>query len=120
MRTVAALLLLTLSFPAVAGGDDIALNELGFLDAIQSIGKSRITELLGDPYRAIEVKNAGGETIGLIWHYQYLNTTEEGEYYKVTELDIVGDRVVTVVFSNADITDSDVVASSMTECPATC
>ncbi len=120
MKTAVALLLMTLSAPAFAAGDDIALNELGFLDAIQSMDKARIAELVGDPYRAIEVKNADGEIIGLIWHFQYLNTTEEGEYYKVTELDIVGDRVVTVVFSNTDITDSDAIASNSMECPITC
>lgn len=120
MKAAAALLLLTLSTPAFAAGDDIALNELGFLDAIQSLDKTRIAELFGDPYRAIEVKNTNGDIVGLIWHFQYLNTTETGEYYKVTELDIVGDRVVTVIFSNTDLADTDTVASNTTECPASC
>lgn len=120
MKTAATLLLLALSTPAFATEDDIARNELGFLDAIQSLDKNRIAELFGDPYRAIEVKNTEGETIGLIWHFQYLNTTETGEYYKVTELDIVGERVVTVVFSNTDLADTAAVASNTMECPATC
>lgn len=120
MKPFIALLPLFLSVPAFSASDDIALNEQGFLDAIHSLDTARLVDLVGEPAHAVEIKNAQGETIGRIWHFQYLNTTEEGEYYKVTELDIVGDRVVQVVFSNADTFDSGTAMAAIEECPKTC
>ena len=123
MKTPSAFLLLTaLTAPASAAEIDIPLNELGFVDAIQKLDKSSITEQLGEPQKVADVKDdVTGEVLGSTWQYEYLNTTEDGEYYKTTELDFVGDRVITVVFINNEIPEAN--ASSEVppnECTPTC
>lgn len=121
MRIIITLLLLTFSSIALAASDDIPLNEKSFVEAVQQMDTSRIQELLGDPDRTIEVKDeASGDIIGQIWHFQYLNTSEEGDYYKGTELDIIGDRVVTVVFTNSEMEVGTPESLSELECPRTC
>jgi hypothetical protein len=108
MRVLATLLLASLSGGAWANSDEIPLNEHEFVERMKSTGKAEIAAKLGEPARAIDVKDdETGEIIGSIWHYQYLNTAENGDYYKTTELDFVGDQVVTVVFSAMDDTGSD-------------
>ena len=105
----------------MAAEQDIPLDEHAFVETIQRLDKARIQELLGDPEHAIEVKDEeSGNVIGQIWQFQYLNTSAEGDYYKATELDFIGDRVVTIVFSNTDLEDSDALSDSSGECPQTC
>jgi len=122
MRPLAALLLFTLSGAVAAANDDIPLNELAFLDKIQTISKATILEQLGDPSNIINIRNRQtNELTGAIWRYRYLNTSEDGDYYKATELDFIGDRVVTVVFINTDFEDADTAAlPADAECPASC
>lgn len=122
MKTPSALLLMALTSPAFAAGNDIPLNELGFVDAIQQLDKASITEQLGEPQKVADVKDdVTGEVLGTTWQYQYLNTTEDGEYYKTTELDFVGDRVITVVFINNEIPEADTTARiPLNECTPTC
>jgi len=100
MKAILAALVLFL--PAVAFADGaLPLDETNFVAAVQNLTKDKIVELLGQPTNAIEVKdNRTGELIGYAWDYDHLNTADNGEYYKTTELDLVGDRVVTIVFSN--------------------
>lgn len=112
MRFLSLFLLLALSGAALAGNDEIPLNELGFIDTIKSASKERIVDQLGEPARMVEVTNENGEVFASIWHYYYLNTTEDGDYYKTTELDFVGDRVVTVVFSNTEPEENGIIAAS--------
>ena len=108
MRVLATLLLASLSGGAWANSDEIPLSEHEFVERIKTTGKAEIVAQLGEPARAIDVKDdETGEIIGSIWHYQYLNTAENGDYYKTTELDFVGDQVVTVVFSAMDDTGSE-------------
>lgn len=100
MRVLAALVLASLPGLAMANNDEIPLSEHAFVDHIKTTGKAEIIAQLGEPARSYDVKDdETGEVMGSIWHYHYLNTAENGEYYKTTELDFVGDRVVTVVFS---------------------
>ena len=122
MKTPSALLLMALTSPAFAAGNEIPLNELGFVDAIQQLDKASITEQLGEPQKVADVKDdVTGEVLGTTWQYQYLNTTEDGEYYKTTELDFVGDRVITVVFINNEIPEADTTARiPLNECTPTC
>jgi len=103
MRVLTAALLVSLSGVAMAGGDEIPLSEHEFVAHIKTADKAQIVEHLGEPARAIDVKDdETGEVMGSIWHYHYLNTAVNGDYYKTTELDFVGDQVVTVVFSTMD------------------
>jgi hypothetical protein len=121
MRHLSLILLLSLPGIALADRNEIPLNELGFVDTIKTAGKARIIEQLGEPARAIDITDNNGEVFGAIWHYHYINTSEQGDYYKTTELDFVGDRVVTIVFSNNDTEADEVMAATPTsECAALC
>jgi hypothetical protein len=103
MRILSALLLLAISCFAAAGDYALPTGEQAFLGEIHSISKSVVLERLGDPGNIMDIRDRdSGEVVGTAWQYHYLNTTEDGDYYKTTELDFVGDRVVTVVFSNTD------------------
>lgn len=109
MKVLAAVLIAGLAGPAFADSEDIPLTEQGFVEQIKVSDKSRIIEHLGKPARAVDITDdTTGEVMGAIWHYYYLNTNDQGEFYKSTELDFVGDRVVTVVFSmmDDDLTDA--------------
>jgi len=106
MRPLAALSLLALTGTALAAEvDSIPTKETAFVDAIQFIPQDRIAELLGDPSRVYTIRNNEGQPVGAIWHYHYVTTTDDGEYYKTTELDFIGDKVTTVVFINSDTED---------------
>jgi hypothetical protein len=121
MRLPSLILLLSLPGIAFADRNEIPLNELGFVDSVKVAGKARIVEQLGEPVKAVDLTDRNGEVFASIWHYHYLNTSEEGDYYKTTELDFVGDQVVTVVFSNNDTEEPEAIAASPgTECPAVC
>jgi hypothetical protein len=108
MRVLATLLLASLSGGAWANGDEIPLGEHEFVERMKTAGKAEIIAHLGEPARAIDVKDEEtGEVIGSIWHYKYLNTAVNGDYYKTTELDFIGDQVVTVVFSAMEDTNDN-------------
>lgn len=114
-----ALWFLAVSTPLFAN-DNLPLDELGFVDAIPAFSKEKLTELLGEPKQKIEVTDdRTGQIIGLIWHYEYLNTNEDGDYYKSTELDLIDDKVVNIIFSNSDVDEIETAASTM-ECTPSC
>jgi hypothetical protein len=103
MRVLTAVILVSVSGLAMASSDEIPLNEHEFVARIKTADKAQIIEHLGEPARAVDVKDEEtGEVMGSIWHYHYLNTAENGDYYKTTELDFIGDQVVTVVFSTME------------------
>ena len=119
MKALLALPLLLL--PIIAGAvGELPTEETAFVDAVQHMRKDKIAEFLGEPANAIEVKDKrSGELIGYIWNYSYINTSPEGDYYKTTELDFVGDRVETIVFSNEDeVAQND--APVQGECDPSC
>lgn len=106
MRRLVALSLLVLTSTALATEvDSIPTKETAFVDAIQYIPQAKIAELLGDPAYIYTIRNKEGQAVGAIWHYHYVTTTDDGEYYKTTELDFVGDKVSTVVFINNSTED---------------
>lgn len=103
MKVLVAILLAGFSVTAIAAGEEIPLTEQEFVDRIKTADKALIVAQLGEPATAVDVTDEEtGQVMGSIWHYHYLNTSNEGEYYKTTELDFVGDRVVTVIFSTSD------------------
>ncbi|MCB5207639.1 hypothetical protein [Methylovorus mays] len=87
--------------PSPATGD-IAVTEKEFVAGISGVDKSKIVEQFGEPSKRDDITNPDGKVIASVWHYHYLNTDEKGAYYKTTELDIVDDKVVMVVFMNHD------------------
>jgi hypothetical protein len=101
--------LMTMIFSSVALADapaiperEISASEQAFLDVVGGLSKEKIMEQFGEPARAEDLTGPDGELIASIWHYDYLNTDDNGEYYKSTELDFMDDKVVTVVFMNTD------------------
>jgi hypothetical protein len=123
MRFGAALLMLALAGPTLADIDSIPTNEEAFLSVIGSVDQENLIELLGDPAEVMILRNQeNGEVVGAIVHYRYINTNNEGEYYKTTELDYLDGRLVTVLFSNSDIQETTTAAIEPVdgECPASC
>jgi hypothetical protein len=105
MKTLIALMMVSLAGTAVAATvDSIPENEKEFVTAIQSATKGEIAELLGDPAYSHDIRNTEGDLIGAIWHYHFITTADDGQYYKTTELDFIGDKVVTIVLANDEET----------------
>jgi uncharacterized protein YceK len=76
-------------------------DEKGFVAAIKQFDKKAIVENLGEPAKAEDVRIKGTDKIvASIWEYHYINTGENGEYFPITELDFIDDKVVQVVFIN--------------------
>lgn len=120
LKTLAISLLLSLS-PQLHAGEGLPLDETGFVDAIPHLSKAQITELLGDPTESIVVTDdRSGDIIGLIWLYEYLNTNADGDYYKSTELDLIDDKVVNIIFSNSNFGSLETAAATSTECTPSC
>ena len=84
---------------------EIPTTEKEFVEGIKNVNKDQILEQFGEPHVRDDVVGPDGEVIASVWHYRYLNTDENGSYYKTTELDFVRDKVVMVVFMNHDILD---------------
>ena len=82
---------------------EIPTSEKEFVETIKTVDKAQILAELGEPALRDDVKGPDGEVIASVWHYSYLNTDENGAYYKTTELDFVRDKVVMVVFMNHDV-----------------
>lgn len=126
MKVLVAILLAGFSVTASAASEEIPLSEQAFVDRIKTSDKALIVAQLGQPARAVDVTDEEtGQVMGSIWHYHYLNTNEEGEYYKTTELDFIGDRVVTVIFSTSDTSADDTASAEpelipQLECSPTC
>jgi hypothetical protein len=82
---------------------ELPTDEKAFVDAIGKLNKAKIVELLGEPAKAEDVKlKDSGRVVASIWHYHYINTSADGEYYQTTELDFIDDKVNVVVFLNND------------------
>ena len=85
--------------------NEIPTTEKEFVEGIKTVNKEQILDQFGEPHVRDDVVGPDGEVIASVWHYRYLNTDENGAYYKTTELDFVRDKVVMVVFMNHDIAD---------------
>lgn len=86
--------------------NELPTEEKAFVDAVGKLNKAKIVELLGEPAKAEDVKlKDSGRVVASIWHYHYINTSADGEYYQTTELDFIDDKVNVVVFLNNDGSD---------------
>ena len=92
--------------PPQANNQSSAANKLpteekAFVAAIKEFDKKAIVDTLGEPAKAEDVRIKGTDKIvASIWEYHYLNTGENGEYFPITELDFIDEKVVQVVFIN--------------------
>ena len=118
MKLLLALPLLLGSGAALASEMILPLEEHAFIEHIGQLSKAAIVQELGEPARSLDlIDKETGKIAVSIWHYNYLNTAEDGEYYKTTELNFIGDRVVNVVFSMTDENESSQAAGFT---PAAC
>lgn len=118
MKPLLILPLLMFSGAALASEMVLPLDEHAFVARIGQLSKVAIVQQLGEPARSLDlVSKETGEIAASIWHYNYLNTSETGEYYKTTELSFVGDHVVNVVFS---MTDENEASEATGYLPAAC
>ncbi|ROH88541.1 hypothetical protein ED236_03600 [Pseudomethylobacillus aquaticus] len=92
------------SAPAQASlAEQIPTTEKEFVSVINQYSSAQLISQFGEPSKRDDLKDRKtGEVVASIWQYQYLNTDAEGQYYQTTELDIVNDKVVMVVFMNND------------------
>ena len=103
MKNWLFLMALAFASPAFAASTDtIPEHEPDFVSTVQSLNQDEIAELLGTPAYQYDIRNPEGDVVGAIWHYHNVTTGDDGQYYKTTELDFVGGRVVTVVLINTD------------------
>lgn len=78
-------------------------EEKAFVKAIEELDRKSIIEQLGEPAKADDVRIKGSnKVVASIWHYHNINTDENGKYFETTELDLIDDKVVQVVFLNND------------------
>lgn len=103
MKNCLILLLLAIAAPALADAPlTIPEEEDAFVRVIQKQTQAQIAEALGDPAFRYDIHAKTGEVLGSIWHYHFVTMADDGQYYKTTELDFVGDRVATVVLINEE------------------
>jgi hypothetical protein len=102
------LIALAIAGPALAASvEAIPEKEQDFVDTIQTLQQSEIAELLGAPAYQYDIKDDDGQIVGSIWHYHGITTGDDGQYYKTTELDFVGNKVANIVLINDEDTDTD-------------
>lgn len=106
MKTWLISLALAFAGPAIAA-TTIPENEPDFVTAVQSLPQDQIAEALGAPAFQYDIHDDAGEVVGSIWHYHNVTLAGDGQYYKTTELDFVGEKVVTVVLINTDASDAE-------------
>jgi len=106
MKTLILASLLALAGPAMAAPAEIPTDEHNFVESINSYDKAKIVEQFGEPSKKNDITDETNEVIATVWLYHFVNTTDDGAYYPTTELDFVGDKVVTVVFMNSDGEDT--------------
>lgn len=113
MKALLLAFTLALSVPAFADADgaapkpqfrgEIPTSEKEFVEVINDVDKQQILDQFGEPSIRNDVTCPDGQTEISVWHYRYLNTDANGEYYKTTELDFVQGKVVMVVFMNHEV-----------------
>jgi hypothetical protein len=117
MKALLLTFLLALATPAFADNTqapanrgfrgEIPTGEKEFVEVINNVDKQQLIEQFGEPSIRDDMAGPDGEIIASVWHYRYLNTDENGEYYKTTELDFLQDKVVMVVFMNHEVEAAD-------------
>jgi hypothetical protein len=86
---------------------EIPTTETEFVAQINNYEKARILAQFGEPSMKKDFTTDDGKVFASVWHYHYINTAQDGQYYPTTELDFDGDKVVMVVFMNHDARSAD-------------
>ena len=88
--------------------DELPVNELEFVDTIGLLTPAEVEKILGEPKKIVNITlESSKEVIASSWYYQNINTDHNGNYYPITEIDIVDGYIESVVFLNSDMDEID-------------
>jgi hypothetical protein len=88
--------------------DELPVNELGFVDTIGLLTPAEVEKILGEPKKIVNITlESSKEVIASSWYYENINTDHNGNYYPITEIDIVDGYIESVVFLNSDMNEID-------------
>ena len=88
--------------------DELPVNELEFVDTIGLLTPDEVEKILGEPKKIVNITlESSKEVIASSWYYENINTDHNGDYYPITEIDIVDGYIESVVFLNSDMDEID-------------
>ena len=88
--------------------DELPVNELEFVDTIGLLTQAEVEKILGEPKKIVNITlESSKEVIASSWYYENINTDHSGNYYPITEIDIVDGYIESVVFLNSDMDEID-------------
>ena len=88
--------------------DELPVNELEFVDTIGLLTPAEVEKILGEPKKIVNITlESSKEVIASSWSYENINTDHIGNYYPITEIDIVDGYIESVVFLNSDMDEID-------------
>lgn len=88
--------------------DALPVNELEFVDTIGLLTPDEVEKILGEPKKIVNITlQSSKEVIASSWYYENINTDHSGNYYPITEIDIVDGYIESVVFLNSNMDEID-------------
>ena len=88
--------------------DELPVNELEFVATIGLLTPDEVEKILGEPKKIVNITlESSKEVIASSWYYENINTDHSGNYYPITEIDIVDGYIESVVFLNSDMDEID-------------
>ena len=88
--------------------DELPVNELDFVETIGLLTPDEVEKILGEPKKIVNITlQSSKEVIASSWYYENINTDHSGNYYPITEIDIVDGYIESVVFLNSNMDEID-------------
>ena len=88
--------------------EELPSNELEFVDTIGLLTPDEVEKILGEPKKIVNITlESSKEVIASSWYYENINTDHRGNYYPITEIDIVDGYIESVVFLNSNMDEID-------------
>jgi len=88
--------------------DELPVNEIEFVDTIGLLTPDEVEKILGEPKKIVNITlESSKEVIASSWYYENINTDHSGNYYPITEIDIVDGYIESVVFLNSNMDEID-------------
>ena len=88
--------------------NSLPVNEIEFVDTIGLLTPNEVEKILGEPKKIVNITlESSKEVIASSWYYENINTDYNGNYYPITEIDIVDGYIESVVFLNSNMEDID-------------
>ncbi len=88
--------------------NELPVNELEFVDTIGLLTPDEVEKILGEPKKIVNITlESSKEVIASSWYYENINTDHSGNYYPITEIDIVDGYIESVVFLNSNMDEID-------------